>query len=113
MTKKLSERIAERATAKAQGRNAKNKAQFLSVRNEVEEALGENWTVKDIWETLHEEGAISFSYEAFRKHVNAWKNHKPEPQKNHQQEAAVPQIPKSTELPGFTWNPVANPDELY
>ena len=39
MTKKLSERIAERATAKAQGRNAKNKAQFLSVRHEVEEAL--------------------------------------------------------------------------
>jgi len=74
MTKKLSERIAERATAKVQGRNAKNKAQFLSVRHEVEEALGENWTVKDIWETLHEEGAISFSYEAFRNHVNAWKN---------------------------------------
>lgn len=74
MTKKLSERIAERATEKVQGRNAKNKAQFLSVRDEVEEALGENWTVKDIWETLHEEGAISFSYEAFRKHVNAWKN---------------------------------------
>ena len=74
MTKKLSERIAERATAKVQGRNAKNKAQFLNVRDEVEEALGENWTVKDIWETLHEEGAISFSYEAFRNHVNAWKN---------------------------------------
>ncbi len=74
MTKKLSERIAERATEKVQGRNAKNKAQFLSVRDEVEEALGENWTVKDIWETLHEEGAISFSYEAFRKHVNAWKS---------------------------------------
>ncbi len=90
MSKKLSERIAERATAKGRGRNAKNKAQFLSVRNEVEEALGENWAVKDIWETLHEEGAISFSYEAFRKHVNAWKNHHPEPQKNHQQEEAPP-----------------------
>ena len=113
MTKKLSERIAERATAKVQGRNAKNKAQFLSVRNEVEEALGENWTVKDIWETLHEEGAISFSYEAFRKHVNAWKNHKPEPPKNHQKEEAAPQISKSYELPGFKWNPIPNPDELY
>ena len=81
MTKKLSERIAERATAKVQGRNAKNKAQFLSVRHEVEEALGENWTVKDIWETLHEEGAISFSYEAFRNHVNAWKHSNPETNK--------------------------------
>ena len=86
MTKKLSERIAERATAKAQGRNAKNKAQFLSV---------------------------SFSYEAFRKHVNAWKNHNPEPQKKHQKEEAPPQITKSNELPGFKWNPIPNPDELF
>jgi hypothetical protein len=30
--------------------------------------------IKDIWETLHIEGAITFSYEAFRNHVNAWQN---------------------------------------
>lgn len=38
-------------------------------------------------------GAISFSYEAFRKHVNAWKNHQPEPQKNHRKEEMATQIP--------------------
>jgi hypothetical protein len=74
MKKKLSERIAERAKSKQQSRNAKNRAQFLNVRDEIQEALDEKWTIKDIWETLHIEGAITFSYEAFRNHVNAWQN---------------------------------------
>ncbi len=72
MAKKLSERIAERAKTKKQSRNAKNRAQFLAVRDELKEALDDNWTIKDLWETLHAEGSITFSYQAFRTHLLAW-----------------------------------------
>jgi hypothetical protein len=72
MAKKLSERIAERAKTKKQSRNAKNRAQFLAVRDELQEALDDNWTIKDLWETLHTEGSITFSYQAFRIHLLAW-----------------------------------------
>ena len=125
MKKKLSERIAERAKSKQQSRNAKNRAQFLNVRDEIQEALDEKWTIKDIWETLHIEGAITFSYEAFRKHVNAWQNpskppikenqkaqtNKDDDKKNDTTETKTEK--KSFELPGFKHNPVPNKEELY
>ena len=87
MAKKLSERIAERAKIKQQSRNARNRAQFLSVRDELQEALDDNWTIKDLWETLHAEGAITFSYQAFRTHLLAWQT--PSPQ-------AISESPKRT-----------------
>ena len=64
--KSLSERIAERAQKKKQpGRAGKNRAAFLAVRDEVRQALDDGWPVKDVWETLYEEGAIAFRYDAF------------------------------------------------
>ena len=123
MKKKLSERIAERAKSKQQSRNAKNRAQFLNVRDEIQEALDEKWTIKDIWETLHIEGAITFSYEAFRKRVNAWQNpSKPSTKENlktqtnkddDKNETTETQSEKSFELPGFKHNPIPNKEELY
>lgn len=89
MKKKLSERIAELAKEKKQSRNSQNRAQFINAREEIEEALGENWTVKDIWNTLHSEGVITFSYEAFRKYVNAWRSTK------EKEKYTLPEKPKS------------------
>jgi nuclear transport factor 2 (NTF2) superfamily protein len=124
MKKKLSERIAERAKSKQQSRNAKNRAQFLNVRDEIQEALDEKWTIKDIWETLHIEGAITFSYEAFRKHVNAWQNPSKPPTKENQKaqtnkdddkknDTTETKSEKSFELPGFKHNPIPNKEDLY
>jgi nuclear transport factor 2 (NTF2) superfamily protein len=124
MKKKLSERIAERAKSKQQSRNAKNRAQFLHVRDEIQEALDDKWTIKDIWGTLHIEGTITFSYEAFRKHVNAWQNPSKSPTQDNQNakinkiddkknQAAETQSKKSTELPGFIHNPIPNKEDLY
>jgi hypothetical protein len=39
------------------------------VRTDVKQALGDGWPVKVIWETLHEEGKIAFSYAAFCRYV--------------------------------------------
>lgn len=71
MIKNLSERIAARAEEKKASRGGKNRATFLSLRSEIKQALDDGWTVKVIWETLHEEGKIDFSYQAFRGYANS------------------------------------------
>lgn len=70
MAKPLSARIAERATKKKPSVKTQNLAVVLALRSEIREAIDDGWPVKTIWETLHEEGKVPFSYQAFRGHVN-------------------------------------------
>ena len=70
MTKNLSARIAERAARKKPPRNGQNRATFLAMLGDVKQAIDDGWPVKTIWETLHEEGKVSFSYPAFIGYVN-------------------------------------------
>ena len=70
MTKNLSARIAERAARKKPPRNGQNRVTFLAMRGDVKQAIDDGWPVKTIWETLHEEGKVSFSYPAFIGYVN-------------------------------------------
>lgn len=66
----LSERIAERAKKKQRhARGGANRAEFLLMKDEIAKALDDQWPVKEIWATLREEGAISFSYDAFMGYV--------------------------------------------
>lgn len=129
MAKSLSERIAERAKKKKPSRNAQNRAAFLAVRVDVKQALDDGWPVKSIWETLHEEGKVTFSYQAFRGYVNrlilAAKPDAPPapasapatPGEGTTPEASTPAAEgasktttqKPAALPGFTFN--ANPDK--
>lgn len=68
--KSLSERIAERAQRKQKkGRGGPNRAAFLAIRGEIAKALDDGWPVKEVWETLAEEGAIKFGYDAFLGYV--------------------------------------------
>lgn len=80
----LSERIAERAKKKQKhARGGANRAEFLAVKDDVAKALVDQWPVKEIWETLRAEGAISFSYDAFngyvRRLISTPKAEKPSP----------------------------------
>jgi hypothetical protein len=70
MAKSLSVRIAERATKRKPSQGAQNRAIFLGLRAEITQAIDDGWAVKTIWETLHEEGKVAFSYQAFRGYVN-------------------------------------------
>lgn len=70
MAKSLSERIAARTVKKKPSRSAQNRAAFLALRVDIKQALDDGWPVKSIWETLHEEGKVDFSYQAFRGYVN-------------------------------------------
>ena len=70
MAKSLSARIAERVARKKPAGNVCNRAAFLALRGEVKQAIDDGWPVKTIWETLHDEGKVAFSYQAFRGYVN-------------------------------------------
>ena len=70
MAKSLSARIAERIARKKPAGNVRNRAAFLALRGEVKQAIDDGWPVKTIWDTLHDEGKVAFSYQAFRGYVN-------------------------------------------
>ncbi len=70
MAKSLSARIAERIARKKPAGNVRNRATFLALRGEVKQAIDDGWPVKTIWETLHDEEKVTFSYQAFRGYVN-------------------------------------------
>ncbi|MBP9806400.1 MAG: TraK family protein [Candidatus Accumulibacter sp.] len=70
MAKSLSARIAERIARKKRAGNVRNRAAFLALRGEVRQAIDDGWPVKTIWETLHDEEKVTFSYQAFRGYVN-------------------------------------------
>jgi Family of unknown function (DUF5338) len=66
----LSDRISVRVKRSKSTRNARNLAAFLAQRAEIESALKDGWALRQIWETLHEEGKITFGYGAFCRRVN-------------------------------------------
>ena len=70
MAKSLSARIAERVARKKPAGNVRNRAAFLALRGEVKQAIDDGWSVKTIWEALHDEEKVTFSYQAFRGYVN-------------------------------------------
>jgi hypothetical protein len=68
----LSRRIAAKAIAESgKSRGRANRAVFLEVRNEVESAIEDGWSVLAIYSALCHEGVVSFGYQAFRRYVKA------------------------------------------
>lgn len=125
----LSERIAERAKkTKKQARGGANRAAFLAHKDEIANAIADGWPVKDIWQTLSDEGAITFSYDSFIRYVRNLITDKPEKKhslpgpetlaakdpvspKADRSTASTPQpvpMPNPTETPGFKFNPKPN-----
>jgi hypothetical protein len=122
--KSLSVRAQERAQRVLP--SARNRAQVIALRKEIEHALKDGCSLAMLWHTLQEEGTIQFSYETFRAHVR--KLIQP-----HQVIHPVPASPldrtthrtkptttptkplpsRSHETSGFVFNPVPNEEELY
>ena len=116
MTKNLSARIAEKARIEKLGRGGKNRAAFLAQRVDIEQALNDGWSVKIIWETLVDEGKISFSYQAFRGYVNrlilsATKT-EPKIKKNSDSSDKVAEAKKQKSLSGFTFQATPKKEDL-
>jgi len=65
MSKHLVERVLDRLKEHSKKSYSHNRAIFLSLSDEIREALGAGLSLKAIWETLYEEGRISFKYDTF------------------------------------------------
>ena len=62
MGNSLSERIAAKQTNRKCSDKSVNKAAFLALKQDIDAALTDGWSIKLVWESLIEEGKISFSY---------------------------------------------------
>lgn len=46
------------------------RVEFIAQIEDIKTALKEGWTKKDIWDQLHSEGKISFTYQMFLRYVD-------------------------------------------
>ena len=129
MTKRLTERIAAQMQTQKPTRSGQNRAAFLAQRDDIKEALTDGWPVNAIWKTLHDEGKISFGYDAFISYVNSLIRSPGEPEKATARppassqpapKKATPATPKPVpsashkpgEIPSFNFNPSPNKADL-
>ena len=69
MTKSLSDRIALYAD-KNKSTGKQFLPAFISLKPDIEQALKDGWTIRQIWNILHQEEKIKCSYQWFRTLVN-------------------------------------------
>jgi hypothetical protein len=92
-------------------------ATFMAVRNDVEAALDAGFTAKTIWANMRETGRVDFCYETFLRHVKRCFSAAPARKavpivKAKGRTEAEPVIVAAPTMPGFTFNPVPNKEEL-
>ncbi|HAT9102310.1 MULTISPECIES: TraK family protein [Legionellaceae] len=112
MGNSLSERIAAKQINRKCSDKSVNKAAFLALKKDIASALADGWSIKLVWETLVEEGKISFSYKTFCGYVARLiaAEKKPSMQENTKDEQAKSKA--KNEIRGFTFNPKPNLEEL-
>jgi len=69
MAKRLSERVFARIRSNAKRSISHNVVVFSALHDEIVEALNDGCSLKAIWETLYEEGRVSFKFDAFLRHA--------------------------------------------
>jgi len=106
MTKSLSQRIALH-TDKNKSIGKQFLPAFIALKPEIEQALEDGWTVKQIWNTLQHEERIKCSYQWFRTLVN---RHIFEDRKNSQRIDQSKSHPNDHE--GFRFNSATEKEEL-
>lgn len=110
--KSLSERIAERARDKEVISPRSNRAAVLALRSDIQQAINDGWSVLAIYQTLHDEGQVTFSYQAFRRYVNRLLLGKDE-EKGFSASKSGPKIaPAADGVRGFSFNPLADKKDL-
>jgi hypothetical protein len=71
MSESLSKRVAEFIGKQPARRSGKARAVVLALREDIQNARDDGWSLKDIWRTLHADGSIHVGYHAFRRYVAA------------------------------------------
>ena len=113
MGNSLSARIAAKQIERNVSDKSVNKAAFLALKKDIDSALADGWSIKLVWETLVEEGKISFSYKTFCGYVARLitSEKKPSIQENTKEDEKAKNKAKN-EIRGFTFNPKPNLEEL-
>lgn len=108
--KSLSERIAARVGSVSANASHSNRAVVMALREDIQKAIKDGWSILAVYRTLHDEGQVVFSYQAFRRHVNRLLLGKAETKirRAHKARQAVAESARST-TQNFTFN--AKPDE--
>jgi len=106
MTESLSKRIA-RHTDKNKNSGKQFLPAFIALKPEIEQALNDGWTVRQIWNTLHDEKKIKCSYQWFRTLVNRHISHD---RKQHSR--AVQTESAGNDQEGFRFNSTTEKEEL-
>ena len=102
-TDELADWVTKRNASRA--RQDRHVVAFLAVRADVEAAIGAGYSVRTVWEHLHETGKVACRYESFLRHVRLHiRQGKAAPDK------AVP--PGAQRPAGFTFNPRARKEDL-
>lgn len=127
MAKSYPEQLGAWVELRKSPRRDKNLVAFLAVRDDVQAAIDDGFTVKTVWTNMHEAGRIKFGYHTFRnyvkKHLRAPAEGVPE---GHQ--STIPKGPTAIGLQaldkapiaqaskpaasGFTFNAAPNKEEL-
>ncbi|HAT1773477.1 TPA: TraK family protein [Legionella pneumophila] len=120
MKKLLTEAITTSNQNQPRTSSRKSKVEFLSLREDISDALEKGWSMTAIWETLRDEGSFTATYNTFRLYVLEYLNgQKP----GYSQQATIEQrtkalaesntkMKKSATIPSFTFNPIPNPEDL-
>ncbi|HAT9646582.1 TPA: conjugal transfer protein TraK [Legionella pneumophila] len=112
MGNSLSERIAAKQMIRKASHKSVNKAAFLALKKDIAVALADGWSIKLVWETLVEEGKISFSYKTFCGYVASLIAAEKKPSQENTKEDEKAKSKAKTEIRGFTFNPKPNLEEL-
>ena len=68
--KSLSERIAARIQQQADASTAaRNRSVFISLREDIQQAVTDGWSLLAIWQVLFDEKRVTFTYQAFRRYA--------------------------------------------
>ncbi len=113
--KKLKDIAAWLDKKKGKSDRDKAKAQFFSQKKFIEECLEANYTRKKIWEFLHENKCIDFSYMTMTKYINKYiiEKEREKPQKGPESlKEKEPEKKQSKPATGFTFNPVPKKEDL-
>ncbi|PTN12450.1 TraK family protein [Nitrosomonas aestuarii] len=106
MTQSLSERIAL-FTDRNRHAGKQFLPAFIALKPDIEQALQDGWTVRQVWNTLHDEGKIKCSYQWFRTLVNRHING------DRKQHSRTDQLKTAgNDQEGFRFNSVTEKEEL-
>lgn len=115
-TKTLSERIAERVGREPSGSAAsRNRSAFLALRDDIEQAARDGWSLLAIWKILHEEKRITFTYQAFRRYFRKLIDNAPSATRRKAPKVEASQLKQAPVLArpkAFTFNATPSKEQL-